>query len=255
MNTHKGFINPLWLVVALVIVIGGGAAWWFAQKPAPQSENTAPVQVPIVNEETKAQPQAQQTRLSKYLSQVTPQIVTEEKRLPEALARPIQKALADIVNIQEAVKPKRRAPAEEPPYLFNEDEILLVAVGKRYVLFNVIIGTDCGVPPFIVDATTATLTKIPRPLFLTEKTIVFAGTSAFYTYDADAPALVEIPGSRIGDNESFISTVEGMCGGSLHYENSGGSITVEVGAFQGTGPNNEDPIPGPRRKLTFALPQ
>jgi hypothetical protein len=41
MNTSKGFINPLWLVAALVFLIGGGgAAWWFMQRPVSQTEVT-----------------------------------------------------------------------------------------------------------------------------------------------------------------------------------------------------------------------
>jgi hypothetical protein len=51
MNTHKGFINPLWLVVVLVVVIGaGGSAWWATQNKAPvtfENDNYGPEVLPI----------------------------------------------------------------------------------------------------------------------------------------------------------------------------------------------------------------
>lgn len=50
MNTHKGFINPLWLVALLVVVLGGGAAWWYIQQSAPSANTQQPAVSPIVED-------------------------------------------------------------------------------------------------------------------------------------------------------------------------------------------------------------
>ena len=244
---NKGFINPLWLLVVPVLLLGGGATWWATQKPATQPDTAEPVDLPIAEDTKTIAPRPQQTQLSIDLAGVAPGGMTETRELPLELQKKITQDLADTLIAEGLWEVQWRA----------ELWLSFFAVGKHYVVFAIDNGKDCGAPLHIVDTLTYKLTKLPKLIFVEEKMLGFVSNSAFYTYTPDTSDIVEVPGSRIADPEVFVPA-EGLAGvcGNVEYTKDGNKITVEVATPRGgTDPETGDPLLGPSRKLTFALPQ
>jgi len=118
------------------------------------------------------------------------------------------------------------------------DRVSLLAVGKRYALYNTPRPVDCGggSTEEIIDAQTGLTTKVLKyRLFSGTKYAVFVGDKALYTYRPDSPSLTEIPGSRIGENK-FFSGELGMCE-NYTYTKTDTSVTIDVATRAGSDPD------------------
>ncbi|MFA7302748.1 MAG: hypothetical protein WC030_03305 [Candidatus Paceibacterota bacterium] len=97
MNTHKGFINPLWLVAVFVLIAGGGAAWWYTQIPRTSVTETPKEQLPVVKEEEKVPALVQQAPVKSISNIFTYQSKPGDKvgEMVLATINPVRYSLSD----------------------------------------------------------------------------------------------------------------------------------------------------------------
>lgn len=253
MNTHKGFINLLWLVVALVVIIGGGAAWWANQKQAPQIENLQPVQSPVVKEEAKAQPQAEQTQLSKDLAGITPQFVDAQSSGITSTLTKVKKDVIDLFVSKYKLDPTR---AQSQSY------INITSLGSRYItgefyVTDELSGAGKTTSVSILDAVTGEEVTISGdPVLHNATTAVFATDQDLCTYKLDTPACVPLPGAKLSGQETYAS-YQGLGGISTVATHTAMSFTIQT-FLPDPDPkallNSDDPKKK-SRELTFQLPQ
>jgi len=185
MNFRKGFINPLWLVVALVIIIGGGGVvYWYTQQPAPRSAVQQPIILPIA-EEAKIDAEEEQ----------------RAKEYNEAIA--VQQTDPTIQAIRKALIASTTDLQRQDYY--KEVEVATSTEGQRYVLFYLITYRTIGPPDSIFDKQTGQIIgSLPegRDLEVVRGRVVISRQDICYYY-IDQPACKPIPGARLSGNEVY----------------------------------------------------
>lgn len=170
MNIKKSFISPgiLLAIILSVVVISGGAYFVMHQNI--------------------------QSQLAIDLSSVTPQFV-DNKDANGTLVIPanLEKIKTDVESIL--------IPAEQT----GTWEIVLNAVGKRYVVATVLRPTDAGSSPQIIDSVTLKSSNYIPGLFqfVVGKTQVYVSSTDICTYTLDQPSCIPLPGAKLSGGEVY----------------------------------------------------
>lgn len=236
---HRGFASVAFILVIIVALVAGYLAVSKGEQMSDGTNIATSTSQVITGDSPQVvqQPQAPITPLSEMLTSVTPQVV-EQGGLSARVSEQIVEHIANLL----IAKGK-----------FGQGDVVsLLAVGKRYVLYRTSRPVDCGggSTEEILDAQTGLTTKVLKyTLFSTSKYVVFVGDKALYTYSPDSSVPVEIPGSRIGENE-FFSGELGMCE-NYTYTKTDTSVTINVATRTGSDPDVSPVVA--TRKLTVSL--
>jgi|SRR3989344_1901167 len=185
MQTTRGFIS-LGLILLLVIGLAvlGGTGYYAMQQNA-TSQTSSPAT------------SAAQSQLAVDLSNITPQFV-EYKSGPDGK----QILSPDLEKIRNDVGVILIGPG---PYDSSTGaDVVLMAIGKRYVVATVTRPTGAGVRPQIIDSNTLKPDYLPGPFQLkTDKIAVFVSAKDICMYRLDEPSCVPLPGAKLSGKEVY----------------------------------------------------
>jgi hypothetical protein len=176
--------RTIWIGIVVIILAAGG--WWYISQSNAMSQPT-----PQPAAQSVAQPTTR-SQLAIDLSSVTPKFV-EYKEDPTTGEQVLSPDLEKIKNDAAAILigPGPYDPSAGP-------DILLNAVGTRYVEVTITHPTDAGSSPQILDS--VTLRSVPISglfQFTIGATAVYVSATDICTYTLNTPSCVPVPGAKL----------------------------------------------------------
>ncbi|OGG41180.1 hypothetical protein A2118_00280 [Candidatus Kaiserbacteria bacterium GWA2_50_9] len=224
---------PFLILIALLLV--GGGTYAYMQKRQ--------VGTPVAENSSIQMTSSVRSQLAIDLSIVTPQFIDSGNYSVYSDGRPFLDYIMNIKKDLEMIPIFKEAMDNSA----SETEVLLKAIGKRYVLLHMPGGKDMG-EDVVFDSVTQQISDViswPRILFKTDTFAVYVSPDDICTYTLDQPSCVPLPNAKLSNQEELYWD---PMGGPVELKETHTDTSLTISVY-----NRSD---GGRmlRKSTFTLP-